>query len=62
MFALYSHRIGKVAVPAVVCDRDGFLFTFTAAEFEGILADKRTRRVDKEKAANEPARVNPTQV
>src|ERR1700688_4697803 len=59
VLALYNHRIGKTPVPALVCDRDGFLFKFIAAEFEGILADTRTRRVDEEKAADEQARVNP---
>jgi hypothetical protein len=61
VFALYNHRAGKPAVPTVICDREGFLFRFLTAEFEGILADARTRRVDKEEAATEPARVTPVE-
>jgi hypothetical protein len=46
VFALYNHRAGQQPVPSFVCDQEGFLFKFFSDEFEGILADTRTRRVD----------------
>ena len=61
VFALYNHRAGKTPVPTVVCDREGFLFRFLTAEFQGILTDARTRRVDKEEATTEPARLTPAE-
>jgi len=53
VFALYNHRVGKLPVPTVICDNEGFLFHYITAEFEGILADERTRRVDKQVAITE---------
>jgi len=61
VLALYNHGTGKTPVPTIICDRDGFLFRFLTTEFEGILADTRTRRVDKEEAATEPARITPAE-
>lgn len=59
VFALYNHRVGKEPVPTVVCDNEGFLFRYITAEFEGILANKNTRHVDKSETTNEPTRVIP---
>jgi hypothetical protein len=50
VFALYNHRAGQQAVPSFVCDEDGFLFKFLSDEFEGILADPRTRSIETQQA------------
>jgi len=49
VFAMYNHRLGRLPVPSLVCDEEGFLFKYFTEEFEGIRGDKdRTRRVDTE--------------
>lgn len=59
VFALYNHRVGKEPVPTVICDNEGFLYKYITAEFEGILADGRTRRVDKQVTGDESERAKP---
>jgi hypothetical protein len=46
VLALYNHRLGRIPVPTFVCDRDGFLFAYLTAEFEGLRTDaNRTKRI-----------------
>jgi hypothetical protein len=46
VLALYNHRLGRLPVPTFFCNDSGFLFSYLAAEFEGILADANcTRKV-----------------
>lgn len=53
VFALYNHRTGRLPVPTFIADKDGFLFGYFTAEFEGIIENKeRTKRVDAEKTTN----------
>lgn len=59
VLALYNHRLGKLPVPTIVCDEEGFLFDYITQEFEGILGDERTRRVDEEKSTANPERIQP---
>jgi hypothetical protein len=56
VFALYNHRRGQQLVPSFICDKEGFLFQFFSAEFEGICGDTRTRRVDLQQIEPEPAK------
>jgi hypothetical protein len=37
VFAPYNHRKGRIPVPAIVCDEDGFLFRYLAEEFEALI-------------------------
>jgi hypothetical protein len=46
VLALYNHREGRIPVPALVCDEDGFLFEYLTNEFEGIVGNEHTKRVD----------------
>lgn len=53
VFALYNHRTGRLPVPTFIADKNGFLFEYFTAEFEGIIANKeRTKRADTDKDAN----------
>jgi hypothetical protein len=53
VFALYNHRAGQHAVPTFICDKDGFLFKFLSDEFEGIIGDPRTKRLETEQSGSE---------
>jgi hypothetical protein len=55
VFALYNHRRGQQLVPSFICSKEGFLFEFFSDEFEGILGDTRTRRVDLQQIGPERA-------
>ena len=50
VFALYNHRLGRIAVPSFVCNADGFLYKYFTEEFEGILADEKRTRAKSTKA------------
>jgi ribosomal protein S24E len=46
--ALYNHRKGRIPVPTLVCDEDGFLFKYVEEEFEDLVgnAERYARTVD----------------
>jgi hypothetical protein len=61
VFALYNHRTDKQPVPTAVCDSEGFFYRFISAEFDGVLADERTRRIDQREVAPESPRITPAE-
>lgn len=59
VWALYNHREEKSTVPAFICSDEGFLFEYFTDEFKGILANGRTRRVDRKFLDQQRQRVEP---
>jgi hypothetical protein len=42
--AFYNHRMGRIPVPAFVCDEEGYMFRYLSEEFEGIRANAKSAK------------------